>query len=151
MMIELVLVGVVVLAGGLAAGPSGRGPETRLRRRRRVLHRHAERATVADLEMLLAGAFPRPVVRPLVNRIRRGHLEPAALWRWAEANGATALALALCAEFGATDFAEPTTEHDGFDPQSLRLLAELNGEGLGALVLARLDARSTPVPRTRAA
>lgn len=152
-MVGVLFVAAAVLVGSIAAGPFGRpDPGTRLRRRRRQLHRHADRATVADLELLLADAFPRPVVRPLANRIRRGGLEAATLWRWTETNGPTALALALCADFDAVDFARPGAEHDGFDAQSLRLLAELNGDGLGALVLSTLGAGSpAAVLRTRAA
>lgn len=150
MMIGLALVVVVVLMGTMAAGPlRPADPDTRLRRRRQQLHHHAERATVADVEMLLADAYPRPVVRPLTNRIRREHLDPAALWRWAEANGATALGLAVAAEFDSADFSTVPDGHEGFDPQSLRILAELNGGSLGGLVVSRID---TPrVPQERAA
>ena len=146
MMIGLALVVALVLLGTMAAGTSD--PNTRLRRRRQQLHRHAERATVADVEMLLADAYPRPVVRPLTNRIRREHLDPATLWRWAETNGATALGLAVAADFDAADFETVPQGHEGFDPQSLRILAELNGGSLGGLVVSRIDARA---PQGRAA
>lgn len=148
MMIGLALVVAVVLLGTMAAGPFGKSdPDTRLRRRRQQLHRHAERATVADVEMLLADAYPRPVVRPLTNRIRRQHLDPVTLWRWAETNGATALGLAVAADFDAADFESVPSGLDEFDPQSLRILAELNGGSLGSLVVSRVDTPWVPVER----
>ncbi len=148
MFIGVVVVVAVVLLASIAAGPfRDSDPATRLRRRRRYLSRHEERATVADLELLLSDVLPRPLVRPLANRIRRDRLEPPALWHWASANGATSLALALCAGFDASDYA--AVARDGFDAPSLRLHAELSGDGLGALVLATLDA--VPAPRERAA
>lgn len=93
MFIGVVVVVAVVLLASIAAGPfRDSDPATRLRRRRRYLSRHEERATVADLELLLSDVLPRPLVRPLANRIRRDRLEPPALWHWASANGATSLA-----------------------------------------------------------
>lgn len=149
MMIGLALVVFVAMGAAFAAGPVGRhDPDALRRRRRQVLHHFPERASAEDLAMLLADAVPPVAVRPLVTRIRQRHLDAPQLWRWTEANGPTALGLALCADFDATDFgADPSHDQRTFDTTSLRLLAELNGGGLGRLVVAGIDARpALPAP-----
>ena len=148
-MIGLVLVVLVAMGAAFTAGPVGRSdPDALRRRRRQVLHHFPERAVAEDLGMLLSDAVPPVAVRPLVTRIRQRHLDAPQLWRWAEANGPTALGLALCADFDATDFeAAPGSDRREFDTTSLRMLAELNGGGLGRLVVAGIDARpSLPEP-----
>lgn len=141
-MIGLALVVIVAMGAAFAAGPARRlDPDALRRRRRQVLHHFPERAVPEDLGQLLADAVPPIAVRPLVTRIRQRHLDAPQLWRWAEANGPTALGLALCADFDSSDFeTDYATSRREFDTVSLRMLAELNGGGLGRLVVAGIDA-----------
>lgn len=150
MMIGLVLVVIVAMGAAFAAGPVGRrDPESLRRRRRQVLHHFPERVEAEDLALLLSDAVPPVAVRPLVARVQQRHLDAPQLWRWAETNGPTALGLALCADFDDADFElDPGPRQHEFDAGSLRMLAELNGGGLGRLVVEGIDqrAQSHPAP-----
>lgn len=101
MLVELAALAVVIaclFVGGLAR-PAGRGTARRDDvRRLRFVQAHPERANSGDLDRLLSLEVSTDVASFLAPVVEARGLEPGLLWRFAQAFGPRALALAVAAD-----------------------------------------------------